>query len=56
MRPDVVGHPGIFGILHLTYYVLGHTKSFSVILNSMVVWVLERTELKFTSSASWNES
>ena len=28
MRPDVVGHPGIFGILHLTYYVLGHTKSF----------------------------
>ena len=43
MLPDVVGHPGIFGILHLTYYVLGHIKSFYGILNSMLVWVLEHT-------------
>lgn len=27
MRRDAAGHPGIFGILHLTYYVLGHTKT-----------------------------
>lgn len=33
----VVEHRGIFGILHLTYYVLGHAKSFSGILYSMVV-------------------
>ncbi len=41
MRLDAVGHPGIFGILHLTYCVLGHTKSSSALLNSMVVWILE---------------
>ena len=29
MPADIVGHPATFGILHLTYYVLGHTKSFS---------------------------
>lgn len=27
MRLDV-GHPGIFGVLHLTDSVLGHTKSY----------------------------
>ncbi len=36
-RLDVVEHPGTFGILHFTYCVLGHTKSFS-----FFVWVLER--------------
>lgn len=35
MCTDAVGHPGIFGILHLTQYILRHTKSFSAILNSM---------------------
>ncbi len=35
-QPDAIGHPGIFGIMHLTYYVLGHTNSFSHILNSSV--------------------
>lgn len=30
-------------IPHLTYYVLGHAKSFSGELNSAVVWVLECT-------------
>ena len=25
---DVVGHPGIFGTLHLAYYVWGHTTSY----------------------------
>ncbi len=44
MRLDAVEHPGIFGILHLTCCVLGHTSSFSGILNSMVVWILERTQ------------
>lgn len=39
-----VAHPGIFGILHLTYYVLGRTNSFSGLLNSIVVWVLDRRE------------
>ena len=38
-----VGHPGIFGMLHLANYVLGHTKSFSSLLNSTVVWVWETT-------------
>lgn len=38
-HPDVIGHPVIFGILHFTYYLLRHTKSFSGILNIMVVWV-----------------
>ncbi len=42
IRPDVVEHPGTSGILHFTYYVLGRPKSFSGILNSKVVWVLER--------------
>ncbi len=32
IRPDVVGHPGTPGILHFTYCILGHTKSFSGIL------------------------
>lgn len=35
------GHPAIFGILHLTNYVLGHSKYFSGNLNSALVWVLE---------------
>ena len=52
MRPDVVGHPGIFGILHLTYYyVLGHTKY--GILSSMVVWVLERSRCLVDATAQW---
>lgn len=34
MCQDAVAHPGIFDILHATYYVLGHTKSFSGTLNS----------------------
>lgn len=42
MQPGAVGHPGIF-ILHLTYYVLRHTKYFSGMLNNMAVWVLECT-------------
>lgn len=42
MAPDEVGHTGTFDILHLTYYVLGHTKSFPGILTSMVVWALGR--------------
>ena len=25
MRPGVVGHPGVCGILHLTYFILGQT-------------------------------
>lgn len=41
--PDAVEHPAIFCILYLTYYVLGHTKSFHGTLNSMVVWVLEHS-------------
>ncbi len=28
IKLDVVEHPGTSGILHFTYYVLGHTKSF----------------------------
>ncbi len=39
---DLVEHPATSGILHLTYYALGHTKSFPGILNSKVIWVLER--------------
>ncbi len=42
IRLDVVEHPGTSGILHYTYYVLRHTKSFSGILTSKAVWVLER--------------
>ncbi len=38
---NVAEHPDTAGILHLTYYILGHTKSFSGTLNSSVVWVLE---------------
>lgn len=34
---DVVGYPGTFGILHLKYYVAGHTKSSPCILYSMVI-------------------
>lgn len=34
---------GIFAILHLTYYVSWHVKSFSGILDSTVVWLLERS-------------
>ena len=30
-------HAAIFGILRCTYFILGRTKSFSGILNSMVV-------------------
>ena len=36
MWPDAKGHPRIFGTLHSTYYVLGHTRSFSGTPNSMV--------------------
>lgn len=35
MCPDAFGHPGTFVLLHLAYYVLGHTKSFAGILKSM---------------------
>ena len=42
IRPEVVWHPGTSGILHLTYYVCEHTKSFSGILNSMIVCHSER--------------
>ncbi len=45
---DVVGHPGFSGILHFTYYVLDHTKSFPGILSSRVVYVLNAA---FTSSS-----
>ncbi len=42
VRPDVVGHhPGTSGILHFTYYILGHTTCFSSVLHSKVVCVLE---------------
>ena len=34
-------HAGIFGILHFTYFGLGRTESFSGILNSLAVGVLE---------------
>lgn len=30
--PDAVGHSGIFGLLHLTIYVLGHAESLSGML------------------------
>lgn len=36
----VLGHSCIFGILQLTYYVLGHAKYFSDILHYIVVLVL----------------
>lgn len=35
-----VQQPGITGLV--TDYVVGHTTSFSGVINSMVVWVLER--------------
>ncbi len=41
-RLDVVGHPGTSDILHFTYHIVGRTKSFSGILNTRVVRVLER--------------
>lgn len=41
LQPDVVGHPGIFGILHFTHYILGHTKSFFGVPNSTIVLVLK---------------
>lgn len=44
MVPGVVRHPGISGLLHVTYFLLGHTKSCSAILDSVVLWVLERRE------------
>ncbi len=40
---EVVGHPGIFDILHLTYYVLGHTNSFFCLLYSIEACDLERS-------------
>ena len=43
MRAGVAGHPGITGKLHFTYFVLVQTQSFPVILNSMAVWVMERS-------------
>ncbi len=39
IQPNLVEHPDTSGILH--YYALGHTKSFSGILNSKVLWVME---------------
>lgn len=42
MQPNA-GHPGVFGILYLTCYILRHTRYFSVIQNSMEIWVLEQT-------------
>ncbi len=52
IQPDVVEHPGTSGILHFTYYALGHTKPFSGILNSKVVWVLERRGCRLQLSLS----
>ena len=43
-RPDVAQHPDNFGILPFPNSVSGHPKSPSGILNSAVVWVLERRE------------
>ncbi len=40
IRLYIVKHCGTFVILHFTYYA--HTKPFSGILNSEVVWVLQR--------------
>ncbi len=40
IQMDVVAHPGTSGILHFTYYALGHTKSLLDILTSKVEWVL----------------
>ena len=37
----VAGCPGIFGMLHFTDFISGHTKSFSNILNSLVGWVTQ---------------
>lgn len=38
----VVERPGMSGLLHYTYFILGHSVSFTGILNSVAVWVLER--------------
>ena len=46
VRPDVVGHPDIFGIQHLTYYVLGHTKYFSGILNNVTLLFCDKLDQK----------
>ncbi len=43
-NPEVVGHPGFLSILHLTYYVLGHTNSLFCLLYSIVVCDLERSK------------
>ena len=40
IQPDVAGYPGSFGILHVTHFILGHTKSFSHSLNSLFIWIL----------------
>lgn len=37
VRPGAVGHPGIFDILHFTYFTLGHAKTFSDVLNSALI-------------------
>lgn len=34
---DVEGHPGIYGLLHLTLHVLGHSKDF-VAAAHYIVW------------------
>ena len=40
---NAIGQRGIFGILHLTYHVLGQTKYFAGMLKGMEVWVLGHT-------------
>lgn len=47
IRPYAVGHPGIFGLLPLTYYIMGHAKSFFGKLNCMGMqnhlnWLLDK--------------
>lgn len=44
MRPDAAEHPGMFGTLHLTYHVLGHTRSFSGMPDTTAAWLLERSK------------
>lgn len=39
--PDIVVHPGSFGMPHFTYIILGHTNTFSGMVTSVVIWVLE---------------
>ncbi len=41
IRSDVERHSGTSGILHSTYYIFRHAKSFSGILNGRIVQVQE---------------